>query len=94
VNPETALEPVALMADAPLGVVAGPGTRAANLRELIEGMRSRKGDLTYASASHGSASHLAAALLCRMAGVEATHVPCRGAGPALTEVGRATSPSW
>ena len=74
------------MADAPLVVVAGPGTRAANLRELIEEMRSRSGDVTYASASNGSASHLAAALLCQMAGVEATHVPYRGAGPALTEV--------
>ena len=86
VNPETALEPVALVADAPLVVVAGPGTRAANMRELIEEMRSRAGDATYASASNGSASHLAAALLCQMAGVEATHVPYRGAGPALTEV--------
>ena len=86
VNPETALEPVALVADAPLVVVAGPGTRAASLRELIEEMRSRSGDVTYASASNGSASHLAAALLCQTAGVEATHVPYRGAGPALTEV--------
>jgi tripartite-type tricarboxylate transporter receptor subunit TctC len=86
INPETALEPVALVADAPLVVVAGPGTRAANLRELIEEMRGRGGDATYASASNGSASHLAAALLCQMAGVEATHVPYRGAGPALTEV--------
>jgi tripartite-type tricarboxylate transporter receptor subunit TctC len=86
VNPEIALEPVALVADAPLVVVAGPGTRATNLRELVEEMRGRKGDLTYASASNGSASHLAAALLCQMAGVEAVHVPYRGAGPALTEV--------
>ena len=44
VNPETALEPVALVADAPLVVVAGPGTRAASLRELIEEMRSRSGE--------------------------------------------------
>jgi tripartite-type tricarboxylate transporter receptor subunit TctC len=86
VNPETALEPVALVADAPLVVVAGPGTRAANLRELVEEARQKRGDLTYASASNGSASHLAAALLCQMAGVEATHVPYRGAGPALTAV--------
>ena len=86
VNPETALDPVALVADAPLVVVAGPGTRATNMRELVEEMRQRKGDLTYASASNGSASHLAVALLCQMAGVEAVHVPYRGAGPALTEV--------
>ena len=46
VNPETALDPVALVADAPLVVVAGPGTRATNMRELVEEMRQRKGDLT------------------------------------------------
>jgi tripartite-type tricarboxylate transporter receptor subunit TctC len=56
VNPETVLEPVALVADAPLGVVAGPGTRATTLRELIEEARQKRGDLTYASASNGSAS--------------------------------------
>ena len=86
VNPETALEPVALVADTPLVVVAGRGTRAASLRELIEEARQKRGELTYGSASNGSASHLAAALLCQMAGIEATHVPYRGAGPALTEV--------
>jgi tripartite-type tricarboxylate transporter receptor subunit TctC len=74
VNPEAALEPVALVADAPLVVVAGPGTRAADLDGLVGEMRGRKGDLTYASASNGSASHLAAALLCQMAGLEAVHV--------------------
>jgi tripartite-type tricarboxylate transporter receptor subunit TctC len=86
VNPETTLEPVALVADAPLVVVAGPGTRAATLRELVEEARRKGGDLTYASAGNGSASHLAAALLLQMAGAEGTHVPYRGAGPALTEV--------
>ncbi len=86
INPETALDPVALVADAALVVVAGPGTPAADLRALLAELRDRKGDLTYASASNGSASHLAAALLCRMAGVEATHVPFRGAAPAITEV--------
>lgn len=84
--PETALEPVALVADAPLVVVAGPATPATDMRGLIAELRARNGEMTYASASNGSASHLAAALLCQMAGVEATHVPYRGASPAITEV--------
>jgi tripartite-type tricarboxylate transporter receptor subunit TctC len=86
VNPETALEPIGLVADAPLVVVVGPKSRAQNLRELLDEIRAARGRSTYGSASNGSASHLAAALLMQMTGLEAEHVPYRGAGPALTDV--------
>jgi tripartite-type tricarboxylate transporter receptor subunit TctC len=86
VNPETALDPIGLVADAPLIVVVGPKSRATNLPQLLEEIRAARGNITYASASNGSASHLAAALMLQMAGLEAEHVPFRGAGPALTDV--------
>ncbi len=86
VDPERALEPIGLVADAPLIVVVGPKSRARNLRELLDEIRAGRGDVTYGSASNGSASHLAAALMLQMAGLEAEHVPFRGAGPALTDV--------
>ena len=86
VNPETALEPIGLVADAPLIVVVGPKSRANTLPELLAEIRAARGNITYASASNGSASHLAAALMLQMAGLEAEHVPFRGAAPALTDV--------
>jgi tripartite-type tricarboxylate transporter receptor subunit TctC len=86
VDPLAALDPVALVADAPLVAVAGPGTKARNLKELLEEARKLDGQLSYASASNGSASHLAAALMFQMAGIEAQHLPFRGAGPALNDV--------
>jgi tripartite-type tricarboxylate transporter receptor subunit TctC len=86
VNPETALEPIGLVADAPLIVVVGPKSRATTLADLLAEIRAARGAITYASASNGSASHLAAALMLQMAGLEAEHVPFRGAGPALTDV--------
>ena len=86
VNPETALEPIGLVADAPLIVVVGPKSRATTLPELLAEIRAARGNITYASASNGSASHLAAALMLQMAGLEGEHVPFRGAGPALTDV--------
>jgi len=86
VNPETALDPIGLVADAPLIVVVGPKSRATTLPQLLEEIRAARGSITYASASNGSASHLAAALMLQMAGLEAEHVPFRGAGPALTDV--------
>lgn len=86
VDPERALEPIGLVADAPLVVVVGPKSRAQNLRELLDEIRAGNGQVTYGSASNGSASHLAAALMLQMAGLRAEHVPFRGAGPALTDV--------
>ncbi len=86
VNPEAALEPVGLVADAPLVVVVGPKSRATNMTELLAEIRAARGNITYGSASNGSASHLAAALMLQMAGLEAEHVPFRGAAPALTDV--------
>ncbi len=86
IDPERALEPIGLVADAPLVVVVGPKSRAQNLQELLAEVRAGNGQVTYGSASNGSASHLAAALMLQMAGLQAEHVPFRGAGPALTDV--------
>ena len=85
-DPETALEPIALIADTTLVVVVGPRLQVKTLAELIAEARKRPTELTYASASNASASHLAAALLCEVAGIQARHVPYRGAAPALTDV--------
>ncbi|MBC9205669.1 tripartite tricarboxylate transporter substrate binding protein [Roseomonas aerophila] len=85
-DPITTLEPVALLADAPLVAVAGPASKARDLRGLLAEAKAANGAFSYASASNGSASHLAAALMFQMAGVEAQHLPFRGAGPALNDV--------
>jgi len=86
-DPETTLDPIALIADTTLVVVVGPRLPGVKtLAALIEDGRKRPGALTYASASNASASHLAAALLCEVAGVSARHVPYRGAAPALNDV--------
>ncbi|MEO3470291.1 tripartite tricarboxylate transporter substrate binding protein [Roseomonas sp. CAU 1739] len=86
IDPEQVLEPIGLVADAPLVVVVGPKSRAQNLQDLLAEIRAANGQSTYGSASNGSASHLAAALMLQMAGLRAEHVPFRGAAPALTDV--------
>jgi tripartite-type tricarboxylate transporter receptor subunit TctC len=86
VDPLVALDPVALIADAPLVAVAGPSTKARTLAAFLDEARKQNGQMSYASASNGSASHLAAALMFQMAGVEAQHLPFRGAGPALNDI--------
>ena len=86
IDPLAALEPIALVADAPLVAVAGRGTQAETLSALLAEAKVKDRSFTYASASNGSASHLAAALMFQMAGIEAQHLPFRGAGPALNDV--------
>ena len=85
-DPERALEPIALIASASLVIVVGPSLKAGTLAALVEEAKTRPGGLTYASASHASASHLATLLLERAAGFKARHVAYRGAAPALSDV--------
>ncbi|MNY16580.1 Tripartite tricarboxylate transporter family receptor [compost metagenome] len=55
-------------------------------RELIQLAKSKPGKLTYASAGLGSTQHLAGALFCSKAGVDALHVPYKGSSQALTDL--------
>ena len=85
-DPELVLDPVALIADAPLVIVVGPKQPVKSLADLIATAKAKPDELNYASASNGSASHLAAVLLDRAAGITTRHVAYRGAGPALNDL--------
>ncbi len=56
-----------------------------NLQQLIAFAKANPGKLTYGSSGIGSSSHLSAALLGQMAGIELTHVPYRGSSAAATD---------
>ena len=67
-------------------VTAHPSFAASSIKELLAAARARPGQITYASAGFGSATHLSAVLLSQMAGVTFNHVPYKGAGPALADL--------
>ena len=56
------------------------------LKEFVDYVRARKGELAYGSAGIGSLNHLSMALFLKQAGLEMTHVPYRGNAPALSDV--------
>jgi tripartite-type tricarboxylate transporter receptor subunit TctC len=85
-DPVASFAPVSLVASLPLAVVVGPGSTIASLKDLVEQARAKPGDVMYASAGSGSAPHMAGATLQALTGVQMTHVPFKGNGPALTEV--------
>jgi tripartite-type tricarboxylate transporter receptor subunit TctC len=78
--------PVTLVCLFPTIVVVPNSSPAHSVKEFIAYAKENKGKITYASPGHGTSPHLAAELFKRMAGVELTHVPYRGAAPALNDL--------
>jgi tripartite-type tricarboxylate transporter receptor subunit TctC len=78
--------PISQLATTPYVLLTHPSVPAKSVRELIAVAKSRPGQLNYASAGAGSATHLSGELLKSMAGVDIVHVPYKGTGAALTAV--------
>ena len=79
--------PLMLLADVPQVLVVNPQrVKAANYREFLELAKKNPGRLNYASAGAGTSHHLAGELFKLQTGVFITHIPYRGAGPALQDL--------
>lgn len=86
VDPRTELTGIANFALSTYGfVVAGNGPWR-DVSQILAAARARPGTLTYASAGVGSAQHLSGELLKARAGLDITHVPYRGATPAVVDI--------
>src|SRR5512135_3874238 len=85
-DPRKDFAPVGLIATSPLIILVNPSLPAHNVQELIALAKKQPGKLNYASAGRGSGIHLATVLFATAAGIELTHVPYRGTGPALTDL--------
>ena len=77
--------PVSLFASTSMIIVSNPSLPVKTVRELIAYAKSQPGKLTFASAGNGSINQLGMELL-KLQGVQMTHVPYKGGGPALTDV--------
>lgn len=85
-DPIKDFQPVALVAMLPNILAINPKLPAKTLSEFIAYARANPGKLNYSSGGQGSAAHIATAYFCHRAGIEATHVPYRGSGPALNDL--------
>ena len=77
------LTPVALIGNSPFAVMVHPGFPAKTMQQLLAFAKTHPGKINFGSAGQGSTSQLATELLKMMAAVNMTHVPYKGAGPAL-----------
>ena len=81
-----AFAPVSLVVTQPIIVVGSPALAIRALPDLLARLRQPGQDLSYGSSGSGTGPHIAAESLLRRAGGRATHVPYRGAVPALQDV--------
>src|SRR6202158_2118751 len=75
--------PVIQLASTPNVLIVRPSIPASNVAEFIAYANAHPGELNFGSGSTGSAGHLAGELFKKLAGVDMTHVPYKGAAPAM-----------
>lgn len=85
-NPATDLKAVTLAGMVELALVVHPQVPARSLPELIALLKAQPNKYSFGSPGVGSTSHMTMELLMRLAGVQLTHVPYKGSGPAMTDL--------
>jgi tripartite-type tricarboxylate transporter receptor subunit TctC len=86
VDVEKDLVPVFLVGTAPYVIAANAGRPFKTFADVVAASKANPGSVKYASVGIGTLGHLAMTMLARKAGVEITHVPYRGGGPAMNDV--------
>jgi tripartite-type tricarboxylate transporter receptor subunit TctC len=78
--------PVGMLVNNPQILVAHPGIAAKSVKELVALAKAKPGQLNFASAGTGTATHLGLELLKLTAGFDAVHVPYKGGAPAVADL--------
>ncbi|PNG53137.1 Argininosuccinate lyase [Variovorax sp. WDL1] len=83
---EKDLQPVTQIASNPLVLVVNPKVPASDFKSFVGLLKSKPGQLNYASVGPGSSNHLTAELFKVQTGTFVTHIPYRGGGPAQQDL--------
>jgi tripartite-type tricarboxylate transporter receptor subunit TctC len=78
--------PIAVIGYTPVVLVVNAKVPAANAKEFVALLKSRNGDMTYASGGNGTILHLASALFLDETDTKARHIPYKGVGPMVTDL--------
>jgi tripartite-type tricarboxylate transporter receptor subunit TctC len=85
-NPEKDLTPVGLVASAPLVLVVAANSPYKTLADVVAAAKAKPQALNYASSGSGTVAHLATEQFQKIAGVQFTHVPYKGAAQGATDL--------
>jgi tripartite-type tricarboxylate transporter receptor subunit TctC len=85
-DPDRELRVLAIVTDTPAVMIVHPSVPAKSVAEFVAHARQNSGKLNFGSAGTGGVGHLSGEMFKLMAGIEMTHVPYKGAGPALADL--------
>ncbi len=85
-NAATDFTPVALIAEVPIVLIARKDLPVSNLKEFVDYAKKNADKMQFGSAGAGSATHLGCVVLNSAMGLNITHVPYRGTGPAMQDL--------
>jgi len=85
-NPATDFAPVILVAEVPLVLMVRKDLPAKDLKEFIGYAKANHAKMQYGSGGTGTSAHIGCVLLNQAMGIEVTHIPYRGGGPALGDL--------
>lgn len=85
-NAVTDFTPVALLAEVPIALITRKDLPAGNLKEFVAYAKANQDKMTFGSAGPGSATHLGCVVANTVLGLNITHVPYRGTGPAMQDL--------
>jgi tripartite-type tricarboxylate transporter receptor subunit TctC len=83
---EKSFAPVILVGRSPNVLVVRPDSPYHSVKDLVAAAKAHPGKLSFASQGSGTSAHLAGELFKSLTGTHITHIPYRGAGPALTDL--------
>jgi tripartite-type tricarboxylate transporter receptor subunit TctC len=79
------LAPVMLIGTAPYLLATHPSKPYNNFADVVKASKAKPGSVSYATVGAGSIGHLAMVMLGKRAGIDITHIPYRGGGPAMAD---------
>ncbi|SDE08187.1 Tripartite-type tricarboxylate transporter, receptor component TctC [Variovorax sp. CF079] len=85
-DPIKAFEPLGMVANLALVLVAHPTVQASSVQQLVAAAKAEPDKYMYGSFGNGTVSHFAGEMFKSAAGVKLTHVPYRGSAPAMTDL--------
>lgn len=83
-DPVRDFTPISQIARFQFGVVAGPGSQARTIQEMVTQAKARPGETSYGTPGLGTLPHFMGVLMEQSAGIQLNHVPFQGGGPANT----------
>lgn len=85
-DPRKDFAPVGMIAKSAIVLVVGPSVKAQSVQELVAQAKKDPQAFTYGSGGAGTPNHLTAVMFADRAGITLTHIPFKGAGPAINDM--------